>query len=146
MATTSPTRATGLRLGRCWARPRPRPSAPSLSTGGHLRWSDASQGSMIEHVFDNPSPASVLDDDWLRGALDELTERWRADAGLDASTRRTTDAASRLSASFEAGSLHIAEVRAAQAMIGAHEARRGRGRAALCPSPPPPPDPAHSPG
>src|SRR4051812_20582283 len=134
MATTSPIRATGLRLGRCW--PRPRPSATSLSTGGHLRWSEASQGSIIEHVFDNPSPASVLDDDWLRGALDELTERWRADAELDASTRRTTDAASRLSASFEAGSLHIAEGRAAQGMIGAHQARRARAGAAFCPSRP----------
>src|SRR3954447_24295371 len=136
MATTSPTRATGLRLGRCWSRPRPRPSATSLSTGGHLRWSEASEGSMIEHVFENPSPASVLDDDWLRGALDELTERWRADAGLDAPTRRTTDAASRLSASFEAGALHLSEVRAAQAMIGAHEARRARAVAAFCRSRP----------
>src|SRR3954451_24483698 len=119
MATTSPTRATGLRLGRCWARPRRRPSATSLSTGGHLRWSEASQRSMIEHVFDNPSPASVLDDDWLRGALDELTERWRADAGLDASTQRTTDAASRLSASFRGGSLHIAAGRAGEGGVGA---------------------------
>jgi Domain of unknown function (DUF222) len=87
-------------------------------------------------VFEKLPLTSVLDDDWLRGALDELTERWRADAGLDEPRRRETDAASRLAASFEAGALHIAEVRAAQATIGAHEARRARAVAAFCRSRP----------
>ena len=77
-----------------------------------------------------------MDDAWLQGALDELTERWRAAAAGDGGARRTADAAARLSASFEAGALHLTELRAAQAMIGAQEARRARAIAAFCRSRP----------
>jgi hypothetical protein len=91
---------------------------------------------MIAHVFDSAASPSVLDDDWLRSALDELQERWRAAADDDGPARRTTDGAERLTASFEAGALHLDELRAAQAMIGAQEARRARAIVAFCRSRP----------
>ena len=91
---------------------------------------------MIEHVFESAAAPSVLDDDWLQGALAELTERWRAAADADEPTRRTADGAARLTASFEAGALHLQELRAAQAMIGAQEACRARAIAAFCRSRP----------
>jgi hypothetical protein len=80
--------------------------------------------------------ASSLDDGWLAGALAELTERWGAEAAEESSTRPLLDAASRLSAEFEAGALHLSQVRSAQATIGAQEARRARAIAAFCRSRP----------
>lgn len=78
----------------------------------------------------------MVDDTWLRDALDELGERWRAEAVADHPTRSLEDRAQSLSASFEAGALHLGEVRAAQAAIGAQEARRARALAAFCRSRP----------
>jgi len=81
-------------------------------------------------VFDT---VGALSPEALQAALDELTERWRAEAGAPDPLR---DEAGRLAASFEAGALHLSEVRAAQAVIGAQEARRARAIAAFCRSRP----------
>ncbi|MGY1844136.1 DUF222 domain-containing protein [Modestobacter sp. SYSU DS0875] len=86
---------------------------------------------MFERIV-QPAP---FGDAELRAAMDELTERWRAEA-LGGETPRWQTAAGRLSASFEAGGYHLAGVRAAQAAIGAHEARRARAIAAFCRSRP----------
>ena len=91
---------------------------------------------MIEHVFDSVPSVPVLDPVWLRAALAELRERWRAEASLDAPGQRLADRAGALAASFEVGALHLGEVRAAQATIGAQEARRARAVAAFCRSRP----------
>jgi hypothetical protein len=90
---------------------------------------------MLEHVFDTAVPVPTLDEAALQAALDELTERWRAEARAadDAPFHRM---ATRLAASFEAGARHLAEVRSAQAVIGAQEARRARAVAAFCRSRP----------
>ena len=85
---------------------------------------------MIEHVFDT---VATLSHEALQAALAELTERWRAEAGASDPVR---DQAGRLAASFEAGAMHLSEVRAAQAAIGAQEARRARSIAAFCRSRP----------
>ena len=95
-------------------------------------WSAHRPIGMIEHVFEQQPTPSLLDDGWLRDALAELTDRWRAAADGDEPVRRTTEAAARLTASLEAGALQVSEVRAAQAVIGAHEARRARAIAAFC--------------
>ena len=90
-------------------------------------------------MFDEPSSA-VLDQDRLQAALDELTARWRAEAGTPPRTSTQS-----LAASFEAGALHLDEVRSAQAAIGVQEARRARAVAAFCrsrPSSADRPDPA----
>ena len=80
--------------------------------------------------------APVLDPVWLRSAVDELRERWRAEAGFDAPSRGLTERAGALAASFEAGALHLDGVRAAQRAISAQEARRARAVAAFCRSRP----------
>jgi hypothetical protein len=82
---------------------------------------------MIERVFDDVATSPVLDDDWLRGALDELTERWRAEEGPPSPAP-----GQRLGAQLEAGALHLSEIRSASAVIGAQEARRARAIVAFC--------------
>ena len=75
----------------------------------------------------------MLSPEWLAGALAELSERWRAAAGASAGLDARAD---RSAASFEAGALHLSQVRAAQAVIGAQQARRAREIAAFCRSRP----------
>ncbi|WP_369137631.1 HNH endonuclease signature motif containing protein [Modestobacter versicolor] len=78
-------------------------------------------------MFDGATTSAVLDDEWLQGALDELNERWRAAAGAP-----SPGPGQRLAAQLEAGALHLSEIRSAQAVIGAQEARRARAIAAFC--------------
>jgi hypothetical protein len=86
-------------------------------------------------MFELSLLVSPLDEATLQAALDELTERWRAEA--PASDETPVYAKSRaLAASFEAGSRHLAAVRSAQAVIGAQEARRARAIADFCRSRP----------
>jgi hypothetical protein len=86
-------------------------------------------------MFDSVAEAPSLGDEALRAAMAELTARWRAEAGA-------TDAggfgrgAAALSASFEAGALHLSAVRRAQALIGAQQAAQARAIAAFCRSRP----------
>jgi hypothetical protein len=89
---------------------------------------------MPEHVFEPVATVSPLDEAALQAALDELTERWRAEARADDAPFHRM--ATGLAASFEAGARHLAEVRSAQAVIGAQEARRARAVAAFCRSRP----------
>ncbi|MGY1855894.1 DUF222 domain-containing protein [Modestobacter sp. SYSU DS0290] len=86
-------------------------------------------------MFESAAQSAPLGEAELRAAMDELTERWRAEV-LGDETPRWQTAAGRLSASFEAGGHHLAGVRAAQAAIGTQEARRDRAIAAFCRSRP----------
>ncbi|MCW2578271.1 MAG: putative endonuclease, partial [Modestobacter sp.] len=86
-------------------------------------------------MFDSSLSAPPLDEAALQAALDELTERWRAEARAEEQACFQATATA-LADSFEAGATHLAEVRAAQAMIGAQEARRARAVAAFCRSRP----------
>jgi len=86
-------------------------------------------------VFEQPTIA-VIDADWLRGALDELRDRWRADAAPEGPARILADRSAALSAAFEVGALYLREVQRAQAAIGAQEARRARALTAFCRSRP----------
>jgi hypothetical protein len=84
-------------------------------------------------MFDSLRSVLLLDEATLQAAVEELTERWRAEAEDDS---RFSTEAGRLAASFEAGALHLSEVRSAQAVIGAHQARQARAIAAFCRSRP----------
>jgi hypothetical protein len=87
-------------------------------------------------MFEHRRTAHPLQEEDLQAALNELTDRWRREASADQETRRFEGKAAHLTASFEAGAIHLSEVRAAQAMIGVQEARRARAVAAFCRSRP----------
>jgi len=80
-------------------------------------------------------------DEEFQAAVDELTERWRAEAETGAPAPWAA-AASRFAASLEAGAVHLSEVRAAQAAIGAQRhAARGPWPRSAGPGPPHSTDP-----